>query len=161
MRSTLVMLLFIGLALAMMGVSSCEQKLAEQSGIKTIPDPNNPGHVIVVEVDGGGNIGKVLSTAQGTAGGIPIVGQVLMGVSMLAQLMHQVLLKRAKTAAQDLNEEYDRSHAATNAGLQSFVDSQPAVVGHALVAEIDHAHDAADVLAEHQDAIQPVTKVAA
>jgi hypothetical protein len=139
----------------LVGASSCE----EAQGIKTIPDPEHPGHYKVIEVQDG-KVSQILSTAQGVTSGIPIAGQVVMGLGIVAQLLHQYSLAKAKARVQAENDEYDRTHAASNAGLQSFVDSQPPAVGAALISELDHAHDAANVPAAHQDAIQPIPKIA-
>jgi hypothetical protein len=158
---TLRLLALAVLMLPVMGATSCDQKLEEAQGIHTIKDPVNPGHYVVIEDSGGGKVGKVLTTASGATSGIPIAGQIIGLITLLATASHSVLVARAKARVDAQNAEYDRTHDASNAGLQSFVDSQPPAVGVALIAELDHAHDAANVPAEHQDAIQPLPRTPA
>lgn len=148
------------LALLVGGASSCEQKFEEAQGVHVVKDPANPGHYIVVEDADGGKVGRTLSTAQGAGSGIPLVGQALTVVGLVAAASKAIALSRAKSRVEADNAEYDRTHVATNNGLQSFVDSQPKSIGDALLAELDHAHDTAQVPATHQDALQPVPKAA-
>lgn len=146
------------LALLVGGASSCEQKFEEANGVRVFKDPEHPGHYIVQEDAGGGKVGQVLSTAQGATSGIPLLGQGIAVLTLLGTAAKALALSRAKARVQAKNDEYDRTHTATNAGLQSFIDAQPKSVGDSLVAEIDHAHDAAQVPADHQDAIQPIAR---
>jgi hypothetical protein len=158
---TVRLLLLALLIIPATGATSCDQKLEEAQGIHTIKDPVNPGHYVVIEDPDGGKVGKVLTTASGATSGIPIIGQAIGLLTLLGTLTHSVLVSRAKARVDAQNAEYDRTHVASKAGLQSFVDSQPHAVGAALIDELDHAHDAANVPAEHQDAIQPLPRTPA
>lgn len=146
------------LAIPLIGASSCDQRFEEAQGIHTVKDPANPGHYLVAEDADGGKVGRVLSTAQGAGSGIPIVGQIIGGLGLLASLAHSIALARAKSRVQAENDEYDRTHTATSQGLQNFVNASPAEVGKALIEHLDAAHDAHSVDAAHQDDLQPTLK---
>lgn len=145
--------MFALMAVTLCGISSCEEKAAEQYGMKIQEDPKNPGKYIVTEDPARGNVGKVLTTAKEATDGIPIAGQIVGGLSLVGNVLYAFLRRRMQAKVEAMNN-------ATNAGLQSFVDAHPPAIGQALLAELDHAHDAAGVHAEHQDAIQPLTKAA-
>lgn len=141
-----------------LGASSCEEKMEEANGVRVVKGPDGKYYAEVQP--GGGPVQQGVKVAQDATSGSPLAPITALG-SVAANLLQAWLLARAKARAAQMNDELAKAHDATNAGLQSFVDSQPQAVGHALIAELDHAHDAAAVSATMQDAIQPVVRTAA
>lgn len=171
MRKVFCLLSVFLVCFALTGISSCEEKVDGEYGIHVITNPDGTKKVVVEPK--GGAIGSGIEVASGAASSVPGPGTLIgYGLSVLfgaGGLVQTVLKRRRESEVEEYNAKWlaeqkahaetkdalETSHSATNAGLQSFVDSQPAVIGHALLAELDHAHDAADVDPAHQDSIQP------
>lgn len=144
-------------AVALCGASGCEEKLAEKYGIKVKEDPPGSGHFIVIEDPAHGQIGQTVEVIKDGTSGSPLapVGAAL---AIGSSLLYNFLLKRARDRAQAMNAEHDNTQAATAIGLQTAVNAMAPDQAKILIAHLDAAHDALDVHAEHQDALQPVLK---
>lgn len=172
------MLIVLGACLALVA-GGCDDediiKAAAAKGIllqkKQVEDPPGSGKYtekfVVVQDAAKDKVDEYLKIAQGAVGGVPIVGQVLLGLLGLSSLAGNVLLKRMQAIADKKNvlltaenEQHEATHDATSLALQSFVNAQPAPIGAALKQHLDDVHDHMEVSPEHQDWIQPVTKAA-
>lgn len=173
----LSLLLLIPLLIMAGGMMGCDDediiKAAAAKGIflqkKQVEEPAGSGKMVekfvVVQDPTKSPIDQGLGAAQGIAGGIPVVGQILGILGLVSSLGGNYLLNRMKAIADKKNaelaaqnEQHEATHNATSLALQKFVDVHPPEIGKALVDHLDSVHDHMEVPAEHQDWIQPALK---
>lgn len=160
----MVMLLACVFAVTLCGASGCEEKLAEKYGIKIKEDPPGSGHFVVIEDPAHGQIGQAVEVVKDGTSGSPLA-PVGAAIGIASGWLYGILKARAQARADALNaqqattiDEHENTQAATAVGLQTAVNAMLPDQAKILIQHLDLAHDALDVHAEHQDALQPVLK---